>query len=58
MTDWMSKIVLFETVDELTDYKEKIENRYKAKTENMLVNFRKSILTSKNATLKTKQGYL
>lgn len=28
MTDWMSKIVLFETVDELTDYKEKIENRY------------------------------
>ena len=33
MTDWMSKIVLFETVDELTDYKEKIENRYKAKTE-------------------------
>ena len=33
MTDWMSKIVLFETVDELTDYKKKIENRYKAKTE-------------------------
>lgn len=33
MTDWMSKIVLFETIDELTDYKEKIENRYKAKTE-------------------------
>ena len=33
MTDWMSKIVLFETVDDLTDYKEKIENRYKAKTE-------------------------
>ena len=33
MTDWMSKVVLFETVDELTDYKKKIENRYKAKTE-------------------------
>lgn len=56
MTDWMSKIVLFETVDELTDYKEKIDIKLRQK--NMLVNFRKSILTSKNATLKTKQGYL
>lgn len=58
MTDWMSKIVLFETVDELTDYKKKSKIGIKLRQKNMLGNFKKSILTSKNATLKTKQGYL
>lgn len=58
MTDWMSKIVLFETVDKLTDYKKKSKIGIKLRQKNMLGNFKKSILTSKNATLKTKQGYL
>ena len=57
MTDWMSKIVLFETVDEQT-IRKKSKIDIKLRQKNMLVNFRKSILTSKNATLKTKQGYL
>lgn len=58
MTDWMSKVVLFETVDELTDYKKKSKIGIKLRQKNMLGNFKKSILTSKNTTLKTKQGYL